>query len=113
VQSWHADSNACGFFDLCDDFFVLWEAANVFFAPDLRAVDMHVENTARALDHFSVYAELALNRFRQTGGGGEVVSLHAVFDADFHSGTPFVIESVTAGTFESLTTLAAERPRRR
>jgi len=41
---------AGGFLDLCDYFVVLGEAANVVFAPDLRSVDMNIENTTCAFD---------------------------------------------------------------
>lgn len=72
------------FAHLADDLIVLREAADVVFAPDLRAIDMDVKNAALAFDHLGVDAELVVNRLRQTGGSRVVVSLHAVFDADFH-----------------------------
>lgn|GEM_PF-3454494 len=79
---------ADGFLDLGDDFFVLREAAYVVLAPDLRAVYVDIEDSACALDHFGVDAEFFFDCFRQTGGLGLIVSLHAVFDADFHLSTP-------------------------
>lgn len=73
--------------DPIQHFVVLREAPDVMFAPDLRAVDVHVEDSAGAFDHLRIYAELILDRLRQTGGRGVIVSLHAVFDADVHCRT--------------------------
>ena len=69
---------------LFDDFIVLGEAADVVLVPDLRAVDVDVEHAAGSFDHFRGDVEAFLDRVRQTGGCREVVSLHAVFDADVH-----------------------------
>lgn len=63
---------------------MLRKPANVVLAPDLRAIDVHVEYPAGAFDHLRIDAELILDRLRQTGGRRKVVSLHAVFDADVH-----------------------------
>ena len=63
---------------------VLRETADFLLMPYLSAVDVHVENAATALDHLGLDAEFALDRLRQTGGRGVVVSLHAVFDTDVH-----------------------------
>ncbi len=91
----HARSGAS---DLAADgvqhFLVFGESAGVVLAPDARAVHLHVEDPAPSLDQFRLDAELVLDRFRQTGGLGVVVSLHAIGDADLH-GTfaPFCIQS--------------------
>lgn len=63
---------------------MLREPANIVLAPDLRPVHVHVEHAAGAFDHLRIYAELILDRLRQTGGRGVIVSLHAVFDANVH-----------------------------
>ena len=55
------------------------------FAENHLAVGLDVENAAGTFDHFSIDSEAFLDRIRQTGGLGVVVSLHAVLDADFHS----------------------------
>lgn len=64
---------------------VVGEAAHVMLAPDLLPVDVNVEHAAGAFDQLGIHAELFLNRSRQTGGLGKVVSLRAVFDGDGHS----------------------------
>lgn len=71
--------------DLAQHFVVLRESADVVLAPDLFAVHMHVEDAAGALDEFGLGPELLLDRFRQTGGTGEVVSLRAILDRDIHA----------------------------
>lgn len=63
------------------------ETADVMFIPDLRAADLHVEHAAAAFDQSNVNVELFLDRIRQTGGLGFVVSFDAVFDADVHADT--------------------------
>lgn len=63
---------------------MLGEAAYVVLAPDLFAVDVHVEDAAAALDEGAVNAVLFLDRIRQTGGCGAVISLHTKLDRDFH-----------------------------
>ena len=67
-----------------DDLIVLGKSADVVFVPNLRVVDVDVEDAAGALDHGRHDVEAFLDRVRQTGGCREVVSLHAVFDADVH-----------------------------
>jgi len=54
------------------------------FAEDHFAVGNDVEDAAFALDQRCVNSGCFLDRFRQTGGFGCVVSLHAIFDADLH-----------------------------
>lgn len=70
--------------DLIEHFVVLRESSGCLLIPDLRSVDVNVEHPAGPLDHRGVDVELVLNRLRQTGGCGIVVSLHAVLDADVH-----------------------------
>ena len=70
--------------DLREDLLVFGKAAGVVFAPDLRIVDVDVEDAAGAFDQFGRHLELLLDRIRQTGGRRKVVSLSAVFDGDVH-----------------------------
>ena len=63
---------------------MLGEASHVVLAPNPGAVYVHVEDAARAFDEFRLNVELALDRIRQTGGCGEVVSFSAVLDGDLH-----------------------------
>ena len=70
--------------NLIQHFVVLREPADVVLAPDLRAVNVDVEYPAGAFNHLRIDAELILDRLRQTGGRGVIVSLHAVLDADVH-----------------------------
>jgi hypothetical protein len=67
---------------LPEDFAVFWEAALVVFAEDPFPVDNHVEDAAGALDQLRFNAARALDLGRQTGGPRQVVSLHAIGDAD-------------------------------
>ena len=73
--------------DLVEHFVVLRESANVLLAPNLLAVHVHVEHAAGTFDHPRIDAELILDRLRQTGGRGVIVSLHAVLDGDVHAET--------------------------
>ena len=61
------------------------EPADVVLAPDLQVIDVHIEHPTRSFDQLRADVEFLLDRFRQTGGGGEVVSLSAVFDTDVHA----------------------------
>jgi len=70
--------------DLVEYFIVLRKPAYVVLVPNLRAVHVYVEDPAGAFDHLRIDAELILDRLRQTGGRGVIVSLHAVLDADVH-----------------------------
>jgi hypothetical protein len=67
---------------------VLGEAAHVVLAPDLRTVHVDVEDSAGAFDELGAYLKLLLDRIRQTGGRGKVVSLRAVLDGDVHLRSP-------------------------
>ena len=63
---------------------VFGESTDVLLGPDLGAIDVDVEDPARALDELGLDLKRLLQCVRQTGGSGKVVSLAAVFDADFH-----------------------------
>jgi hypothetical protein len=54
------------------------------FAEDQLSIEFHIEDAASALDEIGFNAIPVPDVFRQTGGMGQEVSLHAVFDADFH-----------------------------
>ncbi len=66
-------------------FLVLWKPAGFLLAVDQLAVDFDIEDAAAALDQLALDAEFALDRIRQTGGLGLVISLHAVFNRNVHS----------------------------
>ncbi len=70
--------------DLVEHFVVLREPPNVALVPDLFALDVYVEDSARAFDQLGLDPKLLLDRLRQTGGSREVVSLSAVLDRDVH-----------------------------
>ena len=62
--------------------------ARLCLAVDQVAVDGHIEYAAGAFGQFGLDPECLVNRVRQTDGLGVVVSLHAVFDTDFHGRAP-------------------------
>ena len=66
------------------DLVVLGKAPRLVFAVDQVSVGFDVENTALALDELGLDSEFVLDRFRQTGGLGQVVSLHAIGDRHVH-----------------------------
>lgn len=70
--------------DLVDDLVVFGEPARVVFRPDLRAIDVYVEHAPGTFDELGRDAEALFECIRQTGGLGEVVSLAAILDAEFH-----------------------------
>jgi hypothetical protein len=51
---------------------------------DQLVIELYVENPVAPFDQFRFDLEFLLDSFRQTGGMGQVVSLHAVLDADLH-----------------------------
>ena len=67
-----------------ENFPMLRKAAGLLLTVDQLAIDFDVENAATALDHFDRNAELTLDRVRQTGGLGRVVSLYAILDGNVH-----------------------------
>jgi hypothetical protein len=71
-------------FDVADQRIVFGKRAGGVFAVDQLAVYFDVEDPASALDHLGFDLEGVLKLFRQTGGFGVVVSLHAVFDRNVH-----------------------------
>ena len=60
------------------------ESVFVVFREDLLPVNHDVEDAAAPADQFRVESQFRLDLGRQTGGPGEVVSLHAVTDLDVH-----------------------------
>ena len=70
--------------NLVEHFVVLGEAPNLLLAPDLRAIDVYVEDAARPFDQLRLHLELVFDRIRQTGGCGEIISLPAILDGDLH-----------------------------
>ena len=56
----------------------------MLFAEDKLIVRGHFEDTAAPFREFRLDLELLLNGYGQTVRAGLVVSLHAVFDRDFH-----------------------------
>ena len=71
------------------------ESACFFLAVDQLAVDFDVEDSPAALDEFGVDVELGLNRVRQTGGLGRIVSLYAILNGNVHVGPLFRRSLVT------------------
>ena len=65
-----------------DHFARVREAADLLLGEDPFAVGTNLEDTARALDQRRLPPQLRLDRGRQTGGPGEVVSDDAVLDGD-------------------------------
>ncbi len=63
---------------------MLRKPIQLFLAENEVTIDTHFEYTAPALDEPGGDSVLLFYFGRQTGGLGSVVSLHAVFDADFH-----------------------------
>ena len=78
-------SQGCNF---VEHFVVFGEAPDLLLVPNLRAIDVYVEDAARPFDQFRLHLELALDRIRQTGGCGEIISLPTILDGDFHLNNP-------------------------
>ena len=72
--------------DQVADFIGAWEAMGLVLGVDELIVHLDVEDPAVALLELRVDAVALLQLGRQTGGSGEVVSLGAVGDPDFHGG---------------------------
>lgn len=70
--------------ELVEDLVVLGKAAGLFLAEQELIAGFHVENSAVAGDELCFDVVCVLDRGRQTGGLGEVISLGAVGDADLH-----------------------------
>jgi len=62
------------------------ESAGFLLAVDQLTVDFDVEDAPAAFDEFGSDAELRLDRVRQTGGLGRVVSLYAILNRNVHVG---------------------------
>lgn len=67
-----------------DDFRILREPASLVLAINELAVHLHIENSARPLNQLRFDAARLLDRGRQTGSPGQVVSLCAICNADLH-----------------------------
>jgi hypothetical protein len=74
---------------------VFREAARLVLGEDLLSVDDDVEDPATAGNQLRLDSERLLQRGRQTGGRGQVVSTSAVGDDDVHE--VFPIRSRTRG----------------
>lgn len=66
------------------NFTVIRKSAFEVLGKHQLVVDVHVEDAAFSLDQFRRETKSFFNFGRQTGGHGEIVSLSAIFDADFH-----------------------------
>jgi hypothetical protein len=64
------------------------EAADLILGEDQLPVGGDIKDAAAAFDELGLDAVGLLDGFRQTGGFGKVVSLHAVLDADLHAHRP-------------------------
>ncbi len=71
--------------ELADNFFGLGKPTGLVLAEDRLAVSDNVEHTATALDQLGLDAGFLLDRSRQTGGVGVVVSFTAVGDRNGHA----------------------------
>lgn len=60
------------------------EPARLVLGIDQLPIHGDIEDAAAALDQLRLDSRSLLDRVRQTGGVGEVVSLHAVCDRDVH-----------------------------
>ena len=67
---------------------VLRKPPGFVLAVNDPAVNPYIEDAAGALDQLALDAVFCLNCGRQTGGLRQVVSLHAILDADFHTFSP-------------------------
>jgi hypothetical protein len=63
---------------------MLREAPRLMLAVDQVPVDTDVEDTPATLDELALNVKLILDRGRQTGSLGLIVSLHTVFNRDSH-----------------------------
>ena len=70
--------------NLVENLLIFGEPSYVLLAPDLLPIHVYVEHAAGAFDEFSIDAVDLLDRSRQTGGLGQIVSLRAIFDGDGH-----------------------------
>ena len=63
---------------------VFREPAGLVFAEDQLAVDLDVEDPAASGNEFGLDTIFDLDRIRQTGGVGEIVSFVAIGDGNVH-----------------------------
>ena len=74
---------------LLQNLLVSREAVGFVFAEDHLAIDDDVEDTAFAFDQRRIDSGCSFDRFRQTGGLGRVVSLHAIGNRNLHRQSSF------------------------
>lgn len=70
--------------DQPDHFVPFGKPFEFILGEDQLAVELHIENSVTSFDQIGFDLEFLLDSFRQTGGMGQIVSLHAVLDADLH-----------------------------
>ena len=81
-----------------NDLRMLGKPVRLVLREDLLPVGGDVEHTAVAGDDLGLQRELTLNRSRQTGGVGAVVSTDAIGDGDVHT-VPMINPRFLAGTW--------------
>ncbi len=65
------------------NFLVFGKTPLFLLGKDQLSIGHHLEDPSGRLDQFRLDPQLLLERLRQTGGFGVVVSLHAIFNAQF------------------------------
>ncbi len=83
--------------DFRQDFIIGGETVQCFFAENQMTVNAHFEDASAGGDQFGLDVKFVVDRFRQTGGAGFVVSNLAVFDGNMHG----TLLSVVSRTQES------------
>ena len=81
-------SRFCEGVEFAQHLLVLGEPTDLILGEDQFSVGGDIEDAAAAFDELGLDAVGLLDGLRQTGGFGEVVSLHAVLDADLHAHRP-------------------------
>ena len=81
----------CGL-NLVQNLLIFREPPDFLLAPDLLAVHVNIEDAAGAFDELGLDAVGLLDRSRQTGGLGQIVSLRAILDGDGHHEPLFISE---------------------
>ena len=64
------------------------KASGLVLAVNQFPVSFYIENAPAADNHLNFTFKLIFDRFRQTGGFRQIVSLLAVFNTDFHAFSP-------------------------
>jgi hypothetical protein len=65
-------------------FLIIGETMSLQFREHFCAIDSNLKGPASRFYQFGRNSEFPLQCFRQTGGRGKVVSLHAIFNLYFH-----------------------------